>query len=100
MTQSGQLPLALGWPGTARLEDFIVGRNAALLDALHDSLNPAGEKLLYLFGPRGCGRSHLLTGQCKAAEALGLRCAYVPLASDDKLAPAVLDGLEHYIQEP
>ena len=96
MTQSGQLPLALGWPDTARLEDFIVGRNAAVLDALREALGTAGERLLYLFGPRGCGRSLLLTGQCTAGEALGLNCAYVPLASDDKLAPAVLDGLDQY----
>lgn len=96
MNRSGQLPLALGWPETTRLESFIVGRNAAVIDALRHVLAPGGEPLLYLFGPRGCGRSHLLAGQCTAAEEAGLRCAYVPLGSEENLAPGVLEGLEDF----
>jgi DnaA family protein len=89
-----QLPLALRLQHSPSLDDFIVGRNQALIAALRRSLHGSGESILYLFGPAGCGRSHLLLGQCGAAEELGLRCAYLSLAEHAVLAPEVLEGLE------
>jgi DnaA family protein len=76
------------------LDDFIIGRNQVAIDALRHALDATGETLLYLFGPAGCGRSHLLLGQCAAAEQRGLRCAYLPLAERAALAPQMLEGLE------
>lgn len=89
-----QLPLALRLQHAPGLEDFIVGRNHAVIDALQRVLDGAGERLVYLCGAPGCGRSHLLLGLCAAAEARGLRCAYLPLAEHRTLATEVLDGLE------
>lgn len=91
---SRQLPLALGLQHMPGLDDFIVGRNQVAIDALHHALDTTGETLLYLFGPAGCGRSHLLLGQCAAAERRGLRCAFLPLAERAALAPQMLEGLE------
>ena len=59
---SQQLPLSLGLQHAPGLDDFIVGRNQAVIAALRRSLGADGERLLYLFGPDGCGRSHLNTG--------------------------------------
>lgn len=89
-----QLPLALGLQHNPSLDDFIVGRNQAVLDALKRSMAGGGENILYLFGPTGCGCSHLLLGQCGVAEELGLRCAYLPLGERAALAPEMLEGLE------
>jgi len=89
-----QLPLALGLQHAPGLDDFVVGRNQAVIDALRRSLEPSGEPILYLFGPTGCGRSHLLLGQCAEAEQHGLRCAYLSLAEHAALAPEMLEGLE------
>ena len=89
-----QLPLALGLRHAPSLDDFIVGRNQAVVDALQRSLAGAGEPVLYLAGPSGSGRSHLLMGQCAAAERDARHCAYLPLAERHTLAPEMLDGLE------
>jgi DnaA family protein len=91
---TGQLPLALELREAPGLDDFIVGRNRRALDALRRMIDRDDEPLLYLFGPSGCGRSHLLLGQCAAAERHGLRSAYLPLADRAALAPAMLEGLE------
>jgi len=90
---SQQLPLALGLRHAPDLDDFVVGRNRVVMDALRRALDD-GEHLLYLFGPPGSGRTHLLLGQCAAAERRGLRCAYLPLMQRTELVPEMLEGLE------
>ena len=65
-----------------------------VIDALRHSLAEQGEPLLYLSGPSGCGRTHLLTAQCALGEQHGLQCAYLPLAQYHELAPEMLQGLE------
>ncbi|NND68362.1 MAG: DnaA regulatory inactivator Hda [Halioglobus sp.] len=47
------------------------------LAALRDIAQPAAEKLLYLHGPAGAGKSHLLQAACHAA---GVDALYLPLA--------------------
>ena len=42
------------------LDLFIPGRNAELLDALRALEQPGGERCIYIWGPAGSGRSHLL----------------------------------------
>ena len=91
---SKQLPLALRLSQTPNLDDFVIGENQTLIDALKATLEGQGESLLYLFGPPGCGRTHLLTAQCGRAERHGLRCAYLPLSEHSELAPEMLAGLE------
>lgn len=44
------------------LDNFVVGRNAAALDALQHC---EGGRAIYLWGPQGVGRSHLLHGACQ-----------------------------------
>ena len=90
-----QLPLALGLQHAPGLDDFIIGRNQVVIEALRRSLEPGGEPILYLFGPTGCGRTHLLLGQCTEAEGHGLRCAYLSLKEYAALAPEMLEGLEN-----
>ena len=89
-----QLPLALCLPHSPALDEFVAGRNQVVVDALHRALDTPGETLVYLFGPAGCGRSHLLLGQCAAAERRGLRCAFLPLTERVALAPQMLEDLE------
>ncbi len=43
------------------LDNFVVGRNAAALDALR---NCAPGRAIYLWGPHGVGRTHLLRAAC------------------------------------
>jgi DnaA family protein len=91
---SAQLPLALSLRHPPALDDFVAGRNGVVLSALRDALGPGGEPLVFLSGPAGCGRSHLLMGQCAAAEQRGMRSLYLPLATREGLTPEMLEGLE------
>jgi DnaA family protein len=91
---TSQLPLALRLRPSQRLEDFVVGRNRQALAALRALLAAPGPAQLYLSGPPGVGKSHLLAGLCSAAEGQGLSVAYVPLAEAAQLAPELLQGLE------
>jgi len=89
-----QLPLALGLQQAPRLEDFIVGPNQVVIEALRHLLDGSRESILFIVGASGCGRSHLLLGQCSAARQRGMGCAYLPLAQHRELAPELLEGLE------
>ncbi len=76
---SGQLPLALRWPARQRFADFVVGSNGAALELLRGAADAA--QPLYLAGPSGSGRTHLLIAACMAAGERGLGAQYVPLAA-------------------
>ncbi len=48
------------------LDNFVVGRNAEALNSLRNALSgDAGPSFIYLWGPGGSGKSHLLSA-CKA----------------------------------
>ena len=83
MTQ--QLILDLPAIPNPSLSSFVEGRNAAALDALRQ-LQPG--RALYLWGPNGCGRSHLLRALCAEAPGLYLDAntdvaRYAPPSPDD-----------------
>jgi len=89
-----QLPLAIQLRDDATFENFYSGRHALLLNQLKQQL-ARGERYIYLFGPDGCGRSHLLQAACHAATALGLSSCFLPLAELRDYAPQDLfEGLE------
>jgi DnaA family protein len=82
-----QLPLALRWPRRQRFEHFHPGANAATLAAVVQLANVPGTPWLYLCGPAGSGKSHLLVSACQVAVEGGRTVQYLPLASlRDKVA--------------
>lgn len=61
MNRPRQLALDLLAPAAPTLENFVIGRNAEAVDALRRlAAGTAGERIVYLWGEPGCGRSHLL----------------------------------------
>lgn len=76
-----QLPLALRWPRRQRFEHFHAGANAAAVAAVQALAIEPGAPWVYLHGPLGSGRSHLLMAACQAAAAAGRRVQYLPLAA-------------------
>jgi DnaA family protein len=76
-----QLPLALRWPRRQRFEHFHPGANAATLAAVEQLAHVPGAPWLYLAGPSGSGKSHLLRAACQAAFASGRTVQYLPLAN-------------------
>ncbi|RMF95022.1 MAG: DnaA regulatory inactivator Hda [Gammaproteobacteria bacterium] len=89
-----QLPLAVGPPDHAVFESFLPGPNAALLHALQEIARVRSRALLWLWGPPGSGRSHLLQATVAEAAARGDRGACLPLSPDAGLAPEALAGME------
>jgi DnaA family protein len=68
-----QLPLALRYPPDQRFETFIG-------TALAVELLAARGEWVFVSGPGGSGKSHLLLAACAAASEAGERTAYLPLA--------------------
>jgi DnaA family protein len=68
MLFSPQIPLPLEPPRADRFEEFVVGPNAAALAAVRHLLDEPGG-VLFLSGPEGSGKSHLLNALCHAAAA-------------------------------
>ncbi|MGZ5259574.1 MAG: DnaA regulatory inactivator Hda [Burkholderiales bacterium] len=60
------------------LDNFVSGRNAELKLRLRNLDSRSGdERLLYLWGPPGSGRTHLLRAALARLEAAGSRVAYI-----------------------
>lgn len=99
-----QLPLALRYPPDQRFDTYI-GAPDGMLAQLQALARGDDAQWLYLAGPVGVGKTHLLLATCAAAEAEGQRVAYLPLsAAAGRLRDALqalegndliaLDGLE------
>ena len=104
---SPQIPLALKFPPDQRLEAF-VGQpqlRAALAAIAGGEASPESGQWLYLAGPAGSGKSHLLLAACAHARSMGRSASYLPLSDlagrlrdmlqgQDPAALTCLDGLE------
>lgn len=87
---SQQLVLALAPAPEPSLESFFPGANQAVIDALRELAGDAPrEPVLYLWGPKGSGRTHLARATAAAARAHGLDVVD-DLASDFVPSPATL----------
>ena len=89
---SQQIPLQLEPRRPDRFEDFIAGPNAIALGAVRHLLEEPGG-VLFLSGPRGSGKSHLLNALCHAALQAGLAAFYIALEHVPREAAAGLEGL-------
>ena len=77
-----QLPLGVQLSDTASFESYHAGPNAEVVAALRAVADDAGPPLLFVYGPAGSGKSHLLQALVRAA-APARGCAYLPLAQFD-----------------
>lgn len=86
-----QLALRLRPRAAATFANFVVApANAATLHALQEWLHDAEPGVFFLFGAKGCGRSHLLQAACATLPSM-----YAPLAELRAEDPAVLfEGFE------
>ena len=67
-----QLLLDIKPPAPPTLHNFVVGRNAEAIASLQALMNDAAQShFIYLWGEKGCGKSHLLL----ACKAIGMRIA-------------------------
>lgn len=89
-----QLPLRLGLPGGATLSNFVDGPNGPARHWVERVVRSRDLEALYLWGPCGCGKTHLLQAAGRAVAQGGGEVAYIPLGHHDRLDPSILVGLE------
>jgi len=88
-----QLPLGIGLKDAATFDNFYTAGNELVIEALQQGT----DRMLYLWGPPGCGKSHLLQALCHATAANGQSRVYLPLQELMALAPELLEGLERQV---
>ena len=94
MTESGQLPLPVHLPDQAVFDSFYASGNDALLTHLKSLARSGDERLIWLWGGPGSGKTHLLQAACAEAGRHGRRAAYLPLK--ENLEAGMLAGLEEF----
>jgi DnaA family protein len=90
---SPQIPLQLEPPRPDRFEDFVAGPNQHALGAVQHLLDEPGASL-FLSGPEGSGKSHLLNALCHAAREREMAAFYIALKRLPEEAAAGLEGLQ------
>ena len=88
-----QLALAIKLNDEATLVDFNWGSNTLLQQQLHNMLTTRKDRLLYLWGALGSGKSHLLQACCQAVNSTQ-SAIYLPLALLKEWGPQTIEGLE------
>lgn len=87
-----QLALAIQLNDEATLADFCWSSNALLEQAIHNSLRGDGERLYYLWGVEGSGKTHLLQACCQAI-ANNASAIYLPLNILREWGPESIEDL-------
>lgn len=88
-----QLTLDIRPEQNPTLENFIAGANVELVARLRALAQPKAYEAVYLWGPPGCGRSHLLRATRAAADAAGRRVVLVAGEEAGAELPCPPDGL-------
>lgn len=103
-----QYALDLLAPPLATLDNFVPGVNAAAVAALRAAQAGSGPAFVHLWGPPGCGRSHLLAALQPAAARQAAVARFSPeqrlYAVDDvhrldDAGQAALFGLQNHVRE-
>lgn len=89
-----QLPLNVSLRDDATLANYHAGDNHEVLERLRTLGSRHDDRVLYLWGGPGAGKTHLLQAVCHDAGGRGDTCAYLPMRRLSGLSTAVVDGLE------
>ena len=88
-----QLALAIQINDEANLADFCWNHNLLLQQELTLTLKGKGERFLYIWGKRGCGKSHLLQACCQNDDQRS--SIYLPLSVLKDWGPEILNDLDN-----
>jgi len=87
-----QLPLGVRLRDTARLASFVAGPNGEVIGLLSGAARPL-PRLLWIWGRRGTGKTHLLQAACASVADRGGSASYLDPSAG--AAPALLEGCEN-----
>lgn len=91
----GQIPLALSLPELPGFDQFVVGDNLKVVQILGSICKGSKHACIYLWGPAGCGISHLLQATCLQADNYGRKVSYLPLCVHTDLKPEILENYDN-----
>jgi len=91
-----QLPLAIQLNTNLSFENFFCPGDSFLLTALKQFASGAGESVLYLWGAKNSGKTHMLHAVCQHVTSAQLSVNYLPLAEMVEYPVDVLAGLDEY----
>lgn len=90
---NNQLSLGLALSDHATFDNYTPGHNQSVFDALIHFSSSQDEHFIYLCGPHGSGRTHLLQATCQAAHDVNQTAMYLPLGSGE-FGPDIFEGME------
>jgi len=90
---SGQLTFPVTGDDKASFDNFWVGNNQEVVATLKSTVTHAEPKMIYLYGPPGCGKSHLLFAVMRLASDNAVRTSYLSL-SDAHINPDMLMAID------
>lgn len=87
-----QLPLGVRLRDSSLFAGYFAGRNREPVESLLALVPGARPVAIWLCGPSGTGKTHLLQALCARAGGQGQAAAYLPLRQVASLGPGVLAG--------
>ncbi|MDD5036725.1 MAG: DnaA regulatory inactivator Hda [Methylococcaceae bacterium] len=90
-----QIPLPFSFNPEHGFEEFHPGGNAEAVEHLRRAASGQGERLIFLWGESGLGKTHLLHACCREAYRAGRTVSFLPLKNLRDYGCAVLEGIEH-----
>ena len=94
MRAHSQIPLPFTRFDTFDFDSFLPGDNDAAVHGLKRIAGGASQGNLYLWGPAGTGKSHLLQAATTLASENKMNVAYIPFDQISEFSPGMLQGLE------
>ncbi len=96
----GQLPLNLRIKDASSFDNFVPARNAEVVARLRSAVTALtrdgqAERMVFLWGEPGTGKTHLLQAACRLAQEHGLTPIYLPLSEVLRLSTAMLEDAEN-----
>lgn len=89
-----QLPLPLHFPTRSTFDQFWSGGNEQLVHSLRTTALDSAEPFLFLWGPDGSGKSHLLQAACHLGHQHGRAVSYLPMRELSHHGTEIFEGLE------
>jgi len=94
-----QLPLEIRLSDVNRFSNFLLGQNEELVRLIEENIarlskrEKPGVEIIFFWGGKGTGKTHLLQAACQEARALEIDSVYLPLGQPGVDQPGILDDM-------